>query len=333
MIKIAVSLFPVFLFLSSLVFLDSYKLVRFRSILVTILAGCVAAVVAFFLNTLIIHVFDLDLDRMRMYIGPQVEELIKAAYFVYIVKSKRVGFVVDAAIYGFAIGAGFALLENVYYLWSLSHATLFTWIIRGLGTAVMHGGTTAICCTMSKNLSDRNSQRTISVFIPGLLVATAIHAVYNHFFFSPFISTIILLVFLPVVFLIVFDRSEKATETWLKTGLDTDVQILDMIMTETLAETNVGMYLQSLKGKFSGEILVDMLCMLRLHLELSIRAKGILLMRQSGFEPAIDPQIRQKFSELRYLEKSLGVTGKLAMAPLLHTSSRDLWQLYMLQNQ
>ncbi len=332
MIKVAVSLIPVLLFLSALVFLDSYKLVRFRSILVTILAGCAAALISFFINTFIMRVLDLDLEHMRMYVGPQVEELTKACYFVYIMRSKRVGFVVDAAIYGFAIGAGFGLLENVYYLWSVPNATLFTWIIRGLGTAIMHGGTTAIFCTMSKNLSDRKSPRAISVFLPGLLVAMLVHSLYNHFFFSPFLSTIILLVFLPVVFLIVFDRSERATESWLKVGFDTDVQLLDMIMSETLARTNIGSYLQSLKGKFSGEILVDMLCMLRLHLELSIRAKGVLLMRQSGFEPVIDPQIRQKFSELKYLEKSLGVTGKLAIAPLLHTSSRDLWQLYMLQN-
>jgi hypothetical protein len=33
---------------------------------------------------------------------------------------------------------------------------------------------------------------------------------------------------------------------------------------------------------------------------------------------------------MRYLEKSIGKTGLLAMEPILHWSSRDLWQLYML---
>jgi hypothetical protein len=30
------------------------------------------------------------------------------------------------------------------------------------------------------------------------------------------------------------------------------------------------------------------------------------------------------------LEKNIGKTGKLAIAPFLHTGSRDLWQLHLL---
>ncbi len=58
--------------------------------------------------------------------------------------------------------------------------------------------------------------------------------------------------------------------------------------------------------------------------------KGILLKRQSGFEPASDPEIKTKFEELEYLQKSIGKTGKLAILPFLRTSSRDLWQLYLI---
>ena len=39
---------------------------------------------------------------------------------------------------------------------------------------------------------------------------------------------------------------------------------------------------------------------------------------------------REKFAELRYLEKSVGRTGLLAIQPMLHMSHKDLWQLYML---
>ena len=39
---------------------------------------------------------------------------------------------------------------------------------------------------------------------------------------------------------------------------------------------------------------------------------------------------REKFTEMRYLEKSIGPTGILALAPMLHMSHKDLWQLYML---
>ena len=43
----------------------------------------------------------------------------------------------DAAIIGFAVVSGFALLENVYYLLNVTESNLFFWIIRGFGTAII----------------------------------------------------------------------------------------------------------------------------------------------------------------------------------------------------
>ena len=89
-------------------------------------------------------------------------------------------------------------------------------------------------------------------------------------------------------------------------------------------------YLESLKVSFAPEIVVDMLCLLKLQLELSIHAKGILLMREAGFAAEPDPDIAAQIDELHFLEKSIGRTGLRAMAPVVNMSDRDLWQLYML---
>jgi len=117
----------------------------------------------------------------------------------------------------------------------------------------------------------------------------------------------------------------------LEIGLDTDVSLLELITTGDIINSKIGLYLQSLKSKLSGEVVADMLCLLRLHLELAIRAKGILLMQDAGFAISTDPEIKEKFSELKYLEKNIGKTGKLAISPILHNSTRDLWQLYFLK--
>ena len=73
-----------------------------------------------------------------------------------------------------------------------------------------------------------------------------------------------------------------------------------------------------------------MVCLLRLRLELSIRAKGILLARQAGFDVPPDPDMEGRFAELRFLEHGIGRTGLLAMSPLFHFSDRDLWQYHMI---
>jgi uncharacterized membrane protein YeaQ/YmgE (transglycosylase-associated protein family) len=264
------------------------------------------------------------------YIAPLIEELLKAAYLIYLLRSNKIGFMVDAAISGFAIGTGFALVENVFYMILHPEGSLFLWVIRGFGTAIMHGATTAIVGITAKNLLDRKATSGIIALLPGLAGAIVIHMLYNHFFISPSLSTFVILIVLPVLLVVVFRQSEKSTQDWLGVGFDTDRELLEMLTTGNLADTKIGMYLQSLQSAFRGEILADMLCFLRIHLELAISAKGILLMREAGFNVNPDQEIRDKFQELKYLERSLGKTGKLAIHPFLHTSNKDLWQLHML---
>jgi hypothetical protein len=74
-----------------------------------------------------------------------------------------------------------------------------------------------------------------------------------------------------------------------------------------------------------------MVCYLRLHLELTIQAKGILMMREAGFDVPPAEDVREKFVELRVLTHAIGQTGRLALLPFLHTSGRELWQMHMLR--
>lgn len=71
----------------------------------------------------------------------------------------------------------------------------------------------------------------------------------------------------------------------------------------------------------------------RLHTELALRAKGILMMRENGFHIPADEATRARFAELHYLERSIGKTGLLALKPMLQGSSKDLWQLHMLEGE
>ena len=66
------------------------------------------------------------------------------------------------------------------------------------------------------------------------------------------------------------------------------------------------------------------------RIKASIRAKGILIARQSGFEVPADPDMEGRFAELKFLEHSIGRTGLLAMSPLFHFSDHDLWQYHMI---
>ena len=67
-----------------------------------------------------------------------------------------------------------------------------------------------------------------------------------------------------------------------------------------------------------------------MQLELSLRAKGLLIARAAGIDLPPDPEVRAQLEEIRYLERTIGATGLLALQPLLRTSRRDLWQAHVL---
>ena len=331
--NVLVGLLPVLVFLVALIYLDSYKLVRPRWVGGVLIAGALLAAVCWVVNANLQTSLAISTTAYSRYLAPVVEEAAKALVIVALVRMNRIGFLVDAAIYGFAVGTGFAVVENIYYWNSLANPSLSLWIVRGFGTAVMHGGTTAILGIAGKTLAERRR-------IPGglgwgiaLVIAIAIHSAFNHFFLSPVLSTAFILIVLPPLIFLVFQRSEKALEDWLNVGFDADTEVLELILSGNLSGSHVGNYLQSLKERFRGEVVVDMLCLLRLHLELSLRAKGLLMMREAGFAVALDSADKAKLEELSFLERSIGATGKLAMAPFLRTSSRDLWQLYMMREE
>jgi len=323
-------LLPVCCFLAALVYLDSYKLVPIRWVLTVIVLGCGAAVLSYPINLLGLEWGGIEFTTYTRYFAPFVEEALKALVIIILIRHNRVGFLVDAAILGFAVGAGFAIFENMYYIRIVPETQLGTWIVRGFGTAIMHGGATAIFSVTTHAMVGQNQTVGKAVFLPGFLIASITHSVFNHFFFSPIVNTLAVLLCLPLLLVMIFDRSERAVADWLGTGFDADTELLQLINSGEFSSSKVGIYLHSLKEKFEGPIVVDLLCYLRLHTELSIRAKGLLMMRESGFADKTGEETRAKLEELAYLENSIGATGKLAIKPFMKMSQKDLWKFYML---
>jgi protease PrsW len=330
-VSVAVALLPVLLFLGLLVLLDSFKLVALRSVLTALVAGAIAALAGAQLNAWLLDATQVSPAFFSRYAAPFSEEALKALWVVVLLRRGRVGFLVDAAILGFAVGAGFALVENVEYLRALSERELGLWLVRGLGTAILHGATTAIVAILAKGLGDRHPARPFLSLLPGYLVAVAIHSAYNHHMLPPVLSAAVLLVGLPLLVIAVFERSERRTRDWMGVDLDSDLEVVESIASGQALDTRIGHYLQSLKEHFPGEVVADMLCLLRIQAELSIRAKGLLLAREAGLEPAVGADVRDRLTELRYLEHSIGRTGLLAMQPIKRRDTRALWQVYLLE--
>jgi RsiW-degrading membrane proteinase PrsW (M82 family) len=322
---------PVLCFLAALVWLDSYKLVALRTVIGVAASGVAAALVAYVLNGYAIGALAVEVADFSRSWAPVVEEALKAVIVVALIRAHRVGFLVDAAILGFAAGAGFAIVENVHYQYAVPEAGAGTWIVRGFGTAIMHGGATSVFAMSGVALLEREWRPAAAAFLPGLAIAIALHAAYNHAIATPLVATAAVLVVVPLLMHFVFARSERAVGEWLGRGFDADAQLIESIQSGRFSDTPAGRYLGSLRERFQGPLVADLLCYLRLHTELALRAKGLLLMRENGFDVPVDDETRAKLDEIAYLEQSIGRTGLLALKPLLRASHRELWQLRVLE--
>jgi hypothetical protein len=277
------------------------------------------------------HLLGWPVGDISRFAAPVIEEAIKGIIVVWLIRTERAGFLVDAAILGFAAGAGFALVENAYYLQSLSSRSLLVWVIRGCGTALVHGGTTSILAIAAKSLLDRRPGLGLLAFLPGWALAVLLHALFNLFVVSPVMSMLVVLVVLPLLFVAVFERSERALQRWMGVGFDADAALLEIIRSGGFGGTRQGAYLESLRERFPGEAIADMLCYVRLDAELSLRAKGELMMREAGMTSRIEPDIQAKLDEMAFLQRSIGPTGRLALLPLLRPGGRALWQRQLLR--
>lgn len=325
-----VGLLPVLLYLGMLVYMDSYKLVSLRRVIAAILAGALLTLVAYVVNTELRSLSGLSFSAYSRYVAPVTEELLKALVVIWLFRTHRIGFLVDGAIFGFAVGAGFAVAENFIYLYRAGDQQLAVWVVRGFGTAVMHGSVTAMFAIVSQALTERNMKINPLLYLPGLALAAALHSIYNHFPLRPILMTLVVMVVVPPLLQFVFRLSAARIHRWLELDFDADALLLRQINSAEFSSSRIGRFLSDLRDAFDGPVVVDMLCYLRLYTELAMRAKGLLMARAAGLEIPVGARTREKFVELEYLERSIGRTGLLAMRPFLHMERKDLWQLNVL---
>jgi hypothetical protein len=181
-----------------------------------------------------------------------------------------------------------------------------------------------------KMLSDRD-ERLALMAVPGWVAAVLLHAVFNHRLLPPVAQMLMLLIALPLLVLGVYARSERATREWIGAGMDLDIELLDLVGSEHFAMTKFGRYLRDLQARVHRPVIVDMFCLLRLELELSVQAKALLLAREAGLELPVDDDLEASLAERHALRRSIGKAGLLALKPLQVTSRRDDWHRHLLQ--
>ncbi len=154
--------------------LDLFKTSKTETLLICALWGALvayplAALINGGLSTLIGYALVVSLT------APLVEEILKALVLFYFTRQPSFYYFVDGAVYGFGVGIGFAMIENLAYLSSTPSLSLA--VVRVLSTSLMHAMSSGVV-----GISLGRLRRTRAPLLPfiGIAAAVAIHIGYNN---------------------------------------------------------------------------------------------------------------------------------------------------------
>ncbi len=332
-LKALIALLPVIALVIVLDHLDSHRLLGARFILKVFVAGGIIAVISAFVNGFVLDYSQASFLNYTRYGAPIVEETLKASVLVFLFRTDRIGFLIDAGILGFTVGAGYSFVENIYYLTMASDAHYGTWFVRGFGTAIMHGGATAIFAILAQTLTERHLKMNPLLYLPGLLAAIILHSIFNHFPVSPVLSTSVTLLILPTLLFMLFERNTVSIHNYLEVDFNSHKRLLRQIEHGELSGCEAGRFLMDLKQVVTGSVSRDMVYYFHLHTELVLSAEQLLLAREQGINVSIDKEIIEKLTEFHGLEKSIGKAGMRALRPHLHFSHKELWEVHLLDDE
>jgi len=168
--------------------------------------GVFAALIAFFVNPILIAAFNISLSNVPLVlivvfgsviISPISEEILKALGVYAMAGHREMDNTLDGLLYGFAIGVGFAAVENWFYFISKMDpfaigidAWILAVVYRSFFNTIAHGCFTAFVGAMMGMIKARPRMAGYSYlgFIPGLFIAIILHMIFNLSAFLDIVS-------------------------------------------------------------------------------------------------------------------------------------------------
>jgi RsiW-degrading membrane proteinase PrsW (M82 family) len=336
----ALALVPVLLLLTIFVGFDAFKLMSFREILLLLALGGLGAVASYPVSGRLLDTLPIGFSNYSRFWAPFIEEAIKGAIVVALFRFNRIGFKLDAVITGFAIGAGFSVVENIIYLLRLPDYGPGTWLVRGLGTAVMHGTTIAILAATAHEFAERETREAaggfnfnLLWFVPGYVAAVALHMLFNQFPERPLLAMLGASMFAPLAILAIFQFGTAEAQSWLEAERKQHQAQLDALRSGRWPDGDSGRKVAALAARADPAMAGRIRRYWEVLASLVVEAEETLLEEAAGDAEYDKAKTAQSFAELDALKSSMGRTTFAALDPLLPFSRNDYWEISELRQR
>jgi RsiW-degrading membrane proteinase PrsW (M82 family) len=336
----SLALVPVLVLLAIFVWLDAFKLMRLREVLLLLAVGGLCAVAVYPISGKMLDTLPIGFSNYSRYIAPWIEEAIKALVMICLFRINRIGYKLDAVISGFAIGAGFSVVENMLYLTLFPHYGAGTWLVRGLGTAVMHGTTLAILAAIAHEFAERETREAASDyqfnllwFVPGYLVAVALHTTFNHFPEQPMVAMMGAILFAPVALIAIFNFGTAEAERWLAVERAAHEAQLEALRAGSWPDSPAGRRIAALAERLGPDATQRIRRYWELQAWLVAQAEETLMEEASGDASFDKAEVAAALAELAGLRRAIGKSSFAAVNALLPFSRNDYWEVSELKQR
>ena len=335
----AVALVPVLVMLFMFVWLDVFKLMTFWETTGLLLLGALTAVAVYPISGTFLDALPLGFSNYSRFVAPWIEELVKGLAVVALFWFNRIGYKLDAVISGFAIGAGFSVIENIIYLTRFPELTANVWMVRGLGTAVMHGTTAAVLAATAHEFAERETRGAAAEFdfnllwfIPGFLIAVAIHTAFNQFPEKPLLAMIGILAVAPFVIMAIFRFGAVEAQHWLSEERICTRAALEAWEAGKIPDDESGRKIAALVKRSDDKTAGRMREYCQLLTWLLLQAEDTLHDQVEDTEK-LHIEGRRSFDRLDQLRRELGKANVATLKALLPFSRNDYWEISELKER
>ena len=334
------ALVPVLILLALFVWLDAFDLMSFREIALLLVLGGVAAIAVYPVSGRLIDTLPLGFSGYSRFVAPWLEEAVKAIAIIGLFWFNRIGYKLDAVISGFAIGAGFSVVENIIYLTIFPQYGTGTWLVRGLGTAVMHGTTLAMLAAVAHELAERETRQSagdfdfsLLWFLPGYLIAVALHTTFNQFPDRPMLAMMGAAIFAPIAIMAVFQFGTAEAERWLVVERAAHQAQFDALKAGQWPDGPSGTKIAALAERLAPENARRVRRYWELQAWLVAQAEEAMIEEAAGDVSVDKEQVAAAFAELEGLRRALGKSTHSALKALLPFSRNDYWEVSELRQR
>lgn len=309
--------------------LDLYASGSFQVVLLCLGWGMVAFFCALQVNTYILGYVGYGL--LVTLVAPMVEEFLKSMAVVYLVRRPQFTYFVDGAIYGFAAGTAFAVLENLLYLSRAGDGsgTVVT-LSRAFSTSLMHGSASALVgIALGKMRFGRGIHRPLSLLV-GWAGAIALHVTFNNVINN--VEGILVLalavgiglagVALTVAFILWGLGEER---NWLKEtlGIDAGVSSGESAVVQQMADLDT--LLAPIGERFGVEKRKQVESFLQMQAQLGLKRKVQGMTHDEKLRGQLGKQIATLREDMDLLRRDVGVYCMSYVRSILPPETEPMW--------